>query len=109
MMKAIFLSLLFFLLIACTDCLSQTIDFKEVPPPNGSAFSYISAIAQDKRGYMWIATGRGLYRHDGKHYNFYRNDSLNENSLAGNDVSALYAKDDSILWVGTWGKGLDRF
>jgi ligand-binding sensor domain-containing protein len=80
-MKATFLSQLFFLFIACTDCLSQTLDFKMYNLPNGSTFWTISAITQDKRGYMWIATEKGLYRYDGKHYNFYRNDSLNENSL----------------------------
>src|SRR5215470_11804665 len=109
MMKAIFFSLLFFLLIACTDCFSQTADFKDVSPPNGSTFGQIHAITQDKRGYIWISTDRGLYRYDGKQYNVYRNDSLNENSLASNYVTALNAESDSILWIGTMGNGLDRF
>jgi CheY-like chemotaxis protein/anti-sigma regulatory factor (Ser/Thr protein kinase) len=73
--------------------------------PSGNVYG----IAQDKRGFLWFATGDGLSRHDGYSFRVYRFDRGNPNSLANNTVQAILLGQGGILWLGTSGGGLDRF
>jgi signal transduction histidine kinase/ligand-binding sensor domain-containing protein len=57
----------------------------------------VTAIVQDKEGYMWIGTQKGLVRYDGynpKVYNFGIEDPYSQ------DVHALYLDREDRLWVG---------
>uniref|UniRef100_S0DE81 Putative sensor histidine-kinase response regulator n=1 Tax=termite gut metagenome TaxID=433724 RepID=S0DE81_9ZZZZ len=60
----------------------------------------INAFAEDKFGYIWIATHRGLNRYNGFDFHQYYNtaDSL---SLIDNQVICLLADSHNMLWAGT--------
>ena len=64
----------------------------------------IRAIAVDKSGKKWIATGDGLDMWDGKKFTHY---VKNDITLLTNDITALHVDDDNQVWVGTE-KGLVR-
>lgn len=55
-------------------------------------------IAQDRDGWLWIATTTGLYRFDG--VQFERQDSVYGHPLYSTDPLALAAAADGALWVG---------
>jgi ligand-binding sensor domain-containing protein len=65
-------------------------------------------MAQDSKGYMWF-TGLELYRYDGYHVVTYKNDPLNANSLSPSRLECIYIDREDIIWLGTFGSGLDRF
>uniref|UniRef100_S0DF62 Putative sensor histidine-kinase response regulator n=1 Tax=termite gut metagenome TaxID=433724 RepID=S0DF62_9ZZZZ len=60
----------------------------------------INAFAEDKFGYIWIATHRGLNRYNGFDFHQYYNteDSL---SLIDNQVICLLVDSHNMLWAGT--------
>ena len=61
------------------------------------------AIAQDRRGYLWVGTQSGLARFDGVRFETFTSDDTP--ALAGIWVRALHAGRDGRLWIGTY-KGL---
>ena len=70
--------------------------------PNSLADNHISAVAEDRQGYIWIATFKGLDRYDRKtgqfkHFTHRPDDSQ---SLSYDLVRALYVDKQGILWVG---------
>ena len=66
----------------------------------------ITALAQDKRGFLWIGTQDGLIRYDGYRYRKFTHDAKRTNSLLANYVYSLYAASDGRLWVGTRSDGV---
>ena len=58
---------------------------------------------------MWFASKKGLYRYDGYNIISYKNNPLNPNSLASNSLESICIDSIGILWIGTFGSGLDRF
>ena len=86
----------------------QAIRISAVAPPEGKTFVHITGIAQDRQGYMWFGSKKGLYRYDGYNFIIYKNDPLNLNSLGSNSLESLAIDSSGILWIGTFGGGLDR-
>jgi ligand-binding sensor domain-containing protein len=76
---------------------------------DGLSQSSVYAILQDRAGFMWLATGDGLNRYDGREVRVFRHDPNDPTTLADNYISALVEAGDGTLWVGTVGGGLDRF
>jgi PAS domain S-box-containing protein len=79
--------------------------------PASIADDNIAAIIPDRKGGLWIGTFGGLSHFDGKKKTFtnYRNDPANSASLTENKVVSLYLDPKrSILWIGTWGGGLNQ-
>jgi ligand-binding sensor domain-containing protein/signal transduction histidine kinase len=88
---------------------AQQVRFNRVSLPEGSYFGMINGVSQDPNGYMWFATyARGLHRYDGYHVITYLNDPLDTGSLKSNNLEAVYADRNGIIWAGTQQSGLDR-
>lgn len=75
----------------------------------------VSAIVQDSKGYLWVGTGgytlngSGLNRIDlqtGEITRF-QNNPADLTSLSSNNIMALMIDSSGLLWIGTWGGGLD--
>jgi ligand-binding sensor domain-containing protein/signal transduction histidine kinase len=89
---------------------SQEINPIDIPLPKGTFNGIITCITQDKRGFMWFATtATGFYRYDGYNITLYKNQPLNPNSVALNRIETMVADSAGNIWVGTFGKGLDKF
>ncbi|HEV7347412.1 sensor histidine kinase [Telluribacter sp.] len=69
----------------------------------------IAGIAQDKQGFVWLATMDGLHRYDGYNYVSYYHDPANKNSLAANRTESICIARDGTIWIGMYQNGLDRF
>lgn len=85
------------------------IRFTVLTGDEGLASGNVYGIAQDKRGFLWFATGDGLSRYDGYSFRTYRFERGNPNSLASNTVQAILEGQGGVLWLGTTGGGVDRF
>ncbi len=66
-------------------------------------------IIQDKEGFIWIGTGDGLNRFDGRTFKVYRKIQDDTSSLRSNIINCLYTDSKGILWVGTFQGGLSRY
>lgn len=83
--------------------------FNRVLPPTGKQFIHITAIAQDKLGYMWFASKNGLYRYNGYEMIHYRYDPLDSNSIPNNQLESLCIDTTGNIWIGSLGEGLFKF
>ncbi|MGN0188914.1 MAG: two-component regulator propeller domain-containing protein [Candidatus Cryptobacteroides sp.] len=68
--------------------------------PNGTDNS-ITAIEQDKYGFMWIGTPSGLYRYDGNAYKGYQLYGEDGADFLNSYIRALYKDSEGDIWIGT--------
>jgi PAS domain S-box-containing protein len=79
--------------------------------PNSLADDNVAAIISDKKGGLWIGTFGGLSHYDPQTNIFanYSNDPKNPSSLDENKVVSLHLDSErNVLWIGTWGGGLNQ-
>lgn len=62
---------------------------------------HINAFSEDKSGYMWIATGRGLCKYNGYEYKNYYHILDDDTSLPSDFVTNLLLDSQSNLWITT--------
>jgi signal transduction histidine kinase/ligand-binding sensor domain-containing protein len=77
---------------------------------NDVSFRIILDQIIDQSNNLWIGTIQGLFKTDLKPSKFrlYRQTSKEGGvDLSYNVVASLYKMNDSIIWVGTWGRGLN--
>jgi ligand-binding sensor domain-containing protein len=95
-MKKIYsILLLFFFIVSCNgQDTTMTVGISPIDP----ASDIVSAALKDKKGNIWFAaSGRGVYRYDGKSFtNFTEKDGLSSNV-----VSCIYEDNTGKLWFGT--------
>lgn len=60
----------------------------------------INSIAQDKYGYIWIATEYGLNKYDGVRFSPYLHDVQDSTSISSNHVTILHLDKQERLWIG---------
>jgi len=69
----------------------------------------VTDIVEDKSGKLWLGTyGKGLVCFDPETEQmiYFMNNENDTNSIAHNNISALYFTHESKLWIGTMGGGL---
>lgn len=79
-----------------------------------NTFGSITSLAKDHQGYLWFGCNvtlgaGGLHRFDGSDVISFLHDPKDSNSLANNNVLALFIDSAGMIWIATWGSGLDRF
>jgi signal transduction histidine kinase/CheY-like chemotaxis protein/ligand-binding sensor domain-containing protein/AraC-like DNA-binding protein len=80
--------------------------FDVISVSDGMPHSEVTSVVADHSGFIWLGTLNGLTRHDGHNLKTYTgNDSLN--SLSNSRVLSLCVGDDSLLYIGTEGGGLN--
>ncbi|MDR1984312.1 MAG: hypothetical protein LBQ28_05750 [Prevotellaceae bacterium] len=87
------------LLVVATHSPTQPSVSKHLGVEDGLSNNYVTHLAQDGQGRIWIATESGLSRFDGKNFTTYRE---NNSGLISNALNALlYDRDEDALWIGT--------
>jgi ligand-binding sensor domain-containing protein/serine phosphatase RsbU (regulator of sigma subunit) len=94
MIKGKGILLLFFLNLTC-NIFPQNYNFRHFNSEAGLSESFIYSITQDKNGYLWIGTGKGLSKYNGFIFENYSS----EDSLANNFITSAI-RDDVNLWFG---------
>lgn len=85
------------------------IRFKQLTIEDGLSQITALSIIQDKHGFIWFGTQDGLNRYDGYEFKVFRHEAGNKNSLSNNYIWSVYEDTDGIIWIGTFGGGLNRF
>ena len=85
-------------------CLGQA--FQRInDKPSRIAHSEILDIHQDKFGFLWFATSKGLMRYDGHQIKVYQENPLDSHSIGDNFIKRLTTDSIGNLWVGTTHQG----
>lgn len=92
-----------------TELPGQQVRFEKISIEQGLSQSSVTSIIQDSKGFIWFGTEDGLNKFDGYKFTIYRHDPVDPRSLSDNYVSFLYEDQSQVLWVGTNGRGLNRF
>ncbi|GAB6868423.1 ligand-binding sensor domain-containing protein [Bacteroides rodentium] len=96
-MKYIFSILALF--IICSYSIAQPYYFKNLSRIDGLSNDYVTDIAQDRQGFVWIATQSGLSRFDGRNFTSYTTLNSDLHNSAINKL--FYDEEENKLWIGT--------
>jgi two-component system sensor histidine kinase ChiS len=82
--------------------------------PHSLSQNSVNIVYEDRQGILWVGTDGGLNRFDRDTERFIRYENLPDDpsTLSNNRVFAIYEDDhgqDRVLWIGTYGGGLNRF
>ena len=81
--------------------LARDLKFTHLTTSDGLSQGYVTAILQDRRGFMWFATRDGLNRYDGNAFVVYKNNPNDSGSLSSNFIQDLVEDDHGYLWIAT--------
>ena len=105
-MRKLILIILILLTVAIR---AQEFRIKRLGVENGLSSNYATSIAQDKNGFLWIATEEGLNRFYGSGvYTYYKKGT--QGIISGNELNSVV--DDPvapIIWIGTQRNGLSAY
>ena len=73
---------------------------------DGLSNNWVSALATDSSGYLWVATQYGVNRFDGHNFRAYTYNAKEPAGLAANWARSLLVKKADELWIGTYGGGV---
>ena len=99
-----------------------------VENPNSLSHNSVRAIVQDQTGVLWLGTfGGGLnklisksktekdkdktevFKAEDLFFTHYEHNPEDPSSLSHNSIQSIYVDEQGILWIGTFGGGLNRF
>ena len=66
----------------------------------------VPAVVQDRAGFLWVATGDGLMRHDGYRFRHQERDNPDPTARNLGWIQAMVSGRDGRLWIGTEVDGL---
>jgi signal transduction histidine kinase/ligand-binding sensor domain-containing protein/ActR/RegA family two-component response regulator len=75
----------------------------------GLPSSKVKAVAQDARGFIWVATAMGLARFDGVEFTVPGIGAERNHAMPAGALSALHVDRDDRLWIGGPDIGLARY
>ena len=87
---------------------AQELRFRQLTPDDGLSSSYVQVIFQDKRGFLWFGTDKGLDRYDGYAVHNYRHQRADSLSIADGTINGVFGDRGDTMWVGT-NVGLSRY
>lgn len=95
-MRKLFL-LLFIVSVYTNYSAAQSPIFRKYTTEDGLPSSETYSVVQDKKGYMWFATDRGLVKFDGYNFRVF----TTADGMPDNTVFELFVGDDNSIWFKT--------
>jgi signal transduction histidine kinase/ligand-binding sensor domain-containing protein/AraC-like DNA-binding protein len=113
-MKATYIYIFLLLLSALPVSLASvhTCAVKRLGLEQGLSSGYVVGIAQDRQGFIWVATESGLNRFDGKTFKAYKKQQHARGglSISGNELNRVLADNtNNVVWVASQRAGLNMF
>jgi ligand-binding sensor domain-containing protein/signal transduction histidine kinase len=87
---------------------NQKLRFEHIGIEEGLESTDITTILQDKKGYIWLGTFKGLYKYDGYSFTKYQFNPYDSNSLSQNLIYTIFEDQQGSIWVSTL-EGLCKF
>lgn len=75
--------------------------------PDAVAANYTS-FCQDRSGFLWIGSDRGLLRFEGNSYDIYTSNPSDPTSISDSSILSLLCDSKGRIWIGTT-NGLNRY
>ncbi len=91
-----------------SNALVSDLRFSHLTTNDGLSQGYVTAILQDRRGFMWIATRDGLNRYDGNTFVVYKHNPKDPYTLSSNFIEDLLEDEHGFLWIST-NTGVNKF
>lgn len=100
LLRARWLSAILFFALAFGLCISpthaQSFRFKTYDSNVGLPQNFVYSLSQDQNGYIWMGTGEGLVKYDGRDFSSFNH----TDSLADDFISVMHVAKDGTLWIG---------
>lgn len=81
-------------------------NFDSIGEQQGLTNDSVYGFAQDKSGFLWIATLGGLFRFEGYQFQNYTHNPHDPKSLPDTSVRLILPRRDGGLWIGTGNAGI---
>lgn len=79
-----------------------------VPPGSGLAIEAVTALFQDRAGFLWVGSREGLAMFDGYTSSVFEHDVADPASLSDNAIRTVFEDRKGRLWIGTNTGGLNE-
>ncbi|ADB42393.1 histidine kinase [Spirosoma linguale DSM 74] len=112
MMKWVFLNVCCFwcIFLISPACLAQRepdqFQFQHITVDEGLSHSDAMCVTQDKGGFIWIGTNKGINRYDGYSLKKYELPINDQDGISSNRIRALEIDRQGMLWVGVERSGV---
>lgn len=87
---------------------SRGLHFGRIGSEGGPPSEVVTAVYQDRLGFVWIGSRTGLTVYDGHSFTSFEHDPSDPSSISDNAVRTIHEGGDGSLWVGTNTGGLNR-
>ena len=91
-----------------SHALEQVIKHKKITVEDGLSSNMALGIHQGFDGFLWFGTVDGLNRYDGNQIISLHSDPQDKSTLSSNNINSFVQKNPDIIWIGTWGGGLNK-
>lgn len=110
-MKAFVTFVIFLFLNGVGNAVAQKIvyNFERLTTENGLPSNTIHDIIQDRHGFIWLGTNKGLCRYDGYRMKVFVHDTENPKSISSNVVKRIYEAKDGKIWIASLQTGLSCY
>jgi len=82
--------------------------FERVGTESGPTPGVITALYQDRTGFIWIGSRESLTLYDGHTFVVFEHNASDPTSISDNAIRAIYEDREGNLWIGTNTGGLNR-
>lgn len=91
-----------------TYTLDKTTRFEKLGVNEGLSTDFSKCIHQDKYGFIWIGTQRGLNLYDGYQMESFMANPNDTNAITNDFILTIYEEEDGTMWFGT-NKGISKY
>ncbi|MEZ4777200.1 MAG: two-component regulator propeller domain-containing protein [Bacteroidia bacterium] len=84
-----------------------SLKFDRLGSREGFDASMVYCTLEDSYGFIWIGTGKGLYRYDGARFILFKSDKENPASLSSDVIKYMLEDRRGRIWIATQGGGVN--
>ena len=88
---------------------AKNINITHLTTKDGLSNNHVTAVLEDRKGFIWLATSDGLNKWDGYGFEVFKKNPNGPGSLPCNHILSLAEDELQNIWIGTNNHGLARY